>query len=76
MIGTVVEGLFQRENAVVAAALILLTLLAWLALLAGADTGMSVVAIEKLAPFGVVIAKGASFALIAAGAALILSAAP
>jgi predicted metal-binding membrane protein len=34
------EDLFKRDTAVVAAALILLTLLAWLALLAGAGTGM------------------------------------
>ena len=43
---TVVETLFRRDTAVVAAALILLTLLAWLALLAGAGTGMSAIAMS------------------------------
>jgi predicted metal-binding membrane protein len=43
---TVVEGLFRRETVVVTAALILLILLAWLALLAGAGTGMSTIAMS------------------------------
>jgi predicted metal-binding membrane protein len=38
---TAIEALFRRETAVVGAALILLSVLAWLALLAGAGTGMS-----------------------------------
>jgi len=38
---TAIEALFRRETAVVSAALILLSVLAWLALLAGAGTGMS-----------------------------------
>ncbi|ODR98831.1 hypothetical protein AUC68_06445 [Methyloceanibacter methanicus] len=40
------EALLRRESAVVTAALIVLILLAWLALLAGAGTGMSVVAMS------------------------------
>lgn len=40
------ETLLRRESAVVTAALIVLILLAWLALLAGAGTGMSVVAMS------------------------------
>lgn len=38
--GTAVEALFRREDIVVLAALVMLILLAWLALLAGAGTGM------------------------------------
>jgi predicted metal-binding membrane protein len=38
--GTAVEALFRREDIVVLAALVVLTLLAWLALVAGAGTGM------------------------------------
>jgi len=38
---TAIEALFRRETAVVGAVLILLSVLAWLALLAGAGTGMS-----------------------------------
>jgi predicted metal-binding membrane protein len=37
---TVIETLFRREDAIVLAALILLALLAWLATIAGAGTGM------------------------------------
>ncbi|MEZ5875776.1 MAG: DUF2182 domain-containing protein [Hyphomicrobiales bacterium] len=37
---TVLTGLLRRENAIVLIALVVLTLLAWLALLAGAGTGM------------------------------------
>ena len=40
------KTLLRRENTVVAAALFVLILLAWLALLAGAGTGMSVVAMS------------------------------
>lgn len=39
--GTALESVLRRENAIVFAALAALTLLAWLALLAGAGTGMS-----------------------------------
>ena len=41
MTGSVLAGLFKHESAVVAGALILLILLAWLVTLAGAGTGMS-----------------------------------
>lgn len=40
MTGTAVEKLFKREDLVVATALVALALLAWLALLGGAGTGM------------------------------------
>ncbi len=40
MTGTAVEALFRRESIVVLAALVALMLLAWVALLAGAGTGM------------------------------------
>ena len=40
MTGTALETLLKRESAVVLAALVALTLLAWIALLAGAGTGM------------------------------------
>lgn len=40
MSGTVVETLLRRQDAVIVAALAALTVLAWLALLAGAGTGM------------------------------------
>ena len=40
------EALLRRENAVVAGALLALIILAWLALLAGAGTGMSVLAMS------------------------------
>ena len=46
MQGTALETLLRRETGIVLAALILLTLLAWLALLAGAGTGMSAVAMS------------------------------
>jgi predicted metal-binding membrane protein len=38
--GLVVETMFEREDVVIVAALLLLTLLCWLALLSGAGTGM------------------------------------
>lgn len=41
MTETVLTGLLRRENAIVLIALVVLTLLAWLALLAGAGTGMN-----------------------------------
>ena len=44
--GSIVEALLRRETAITAGALILLSVLAWLALLAGAGTGMSVVAMS------------------------------
>ena len=40
------EAIFKRDTAVVAAALLALTLLAWLALLAGAGTGMDTLAMS------------------------------
>ncbi|MGZ5850686.1 MAG: DUF2182 domain-containing protein [Methyloceanibacter sp.] len=40
MSGSALEALFKHENAIVLAALLLLTLLAWIVLLAGAGTGM------------------------------------
>jgi predicted metal-binding membrane protein len=46
MSGTTVETLFRREGVAVVAALIMLTLLAWLALLGGAGTGMDPVAMS------------------------------
>jgi predicted metal-binding membrane protein len=46
MIGTTVERLFRREGVGVIAALVALTLLAWLALLGGAGTGMDPVAMS------------------------------
>ena len=47
------EAIFKRDNAVVAAALLALTLLAWLALLAGAGTGMDPLAMSAwLLPLG------------------------
>ncbi len=105
---TAIEMLFKREDAVVLAALVLLALLAWLATLAGAGTGMArmgvahgayclgccavlmlllfvggvmnlvwiagltlLVAVEKLAPFGAVVARVTGAVLIAGGAALL-----
>lgn len=44
--GTLVESVFHRQTLIVAIALIVLSVLAWLALLAGAGTGMSVVAMS------------------------------
>lgn len=46
MSGTAVELVFRREGSVVLAALLLLSLLAWLFLLAGAGTGMDAVAMS------------------------------
>lgn len=46
MPSTALETLLRRETGIVLAALVLLTLLAWLALLAGAGTGMSAVAMS------------------------------
>lgn len=46
MSGIAVERLFRRDVAVVAAALLTLTLLAWLALLGGAGTGMDPIAMS------------------------------
>jgi predicted metal-binding membrane protein len=46
MTDTALETLFRRDGAIVAAALVALTLLAWLALLAGAGTGMDPVAMS------------------------------
>jgi predicted metal-binding membrane protein len=46
MTETGIEVLFKREGAIVLAALVLLTLLAWLAVLAGAGTGMDPVAMS------------------------------
>jgi predicted metal-binding membrane protein len=46
MTETDIEVLFKREGAIVLAALLLLTLLAWLAVLAGAGTGMDPVAMS------------------------------
>ncbi|GFO80380.1 MAG: hypothetical protein A49_00070 [Methyloceanibacter sp.] len=43
---TLVESVFHRQTLVVAIALIVLSVLAWLALLAGAGTGMSAVAMS------------------------------
>src|SRR5688500_10459886 len=40
MTGTALEALLKRENAVVLVALLVLTILAWLVLLAGAGSGM------------------------------------
>ncbi|MGH9808742.1 MAG: DUF2182 domain-containing protein, partial [Terriglobia bacterium] len=40
MSGSALEALLKHENAIVLAALLLVTLLAWFALLAGAGTGM------------------------------------
>ncbi len=40
MTGSAIETLFKRDNAVVLAALFLIALLAWLATIAGAGTGM------------------------------------
>ncbi|MEM7191648.1 MAG: DUF2182 domain-containing protein, partial [Pseudomonadota bacterium] len=40
------ETLLRRENVIVAGALLLLIVLSWLALLAGAGTGMSVIAMS------------------------------
>ena len=46
MTGFALEAIFKRDTAVVAAALLALTLLAWLALLAGAGTGMDTLAMS------------------------------
>ena len=43
---TLVESVFHRQTLIVAIALIVLSVLAWLALLAGAGTGMSVLAMS------------------------------
>ena len=52
MSGTAVERVFRHDGVVVAASLCLLTLLAWLFLLAGAGTGMDPVAMSGwLMPF-------------------------
>ena len=52
MSGSALEALFKHENAIVLAALRLLTLLAWVALLAGAGTGMDPAAMSGwLMPF-------------------------
>ncbi|MDJ0514425.1 MAG: DUF2182 domain-containing protein, partial [Methyloceanibacter sp.] len=40
------EALLRRENAVIAGALLVLIVLAWIAMLAGAGTGMSVIAMS------------------------------
>jgi predicted metal-binding membrane protein len=50
MSGIAVEAVFRRQDWVVLAALVLLTLLAWLALLAGAGTGMDPFAMSGLLP--------------------------
>jgi predicted metal-binding membrane protein len=44
--GTAIETLFRREDAVIVGALAVLTVLAWLALLAGAGTGMDSLAMS------------------------------
>lgn len=46
MIGTAIETLFRRDGVAVLAALVTLTLLAWLILLGGAGTGMDPVAMS------------------------------
>ena len=46
MVDTAPEALARRQRAIVVAALVTLTLLAWLALLAGAGTGMDPVAMS------------------------------
>lgn len=46
MSGIAVEGVFRHEGSVVLAALLLLTVLAWLVLLAGAGTGMDPIAMS------------------------------
>jgi predicted metal-binding membrane protein len=46
MSDTALEGLARREGAIVVAALVALTLLAWLSLLAGAGTGMDSIAMS------------------------------
>ena len=46
MTGFALEAIFKRDTAVVAAALLALTLLAWLVLLAGAGTGMDPLAMS------------------------------
>jgi predicted metal-binding membrane protein len=59
MAGAAVETIFKHDNAVVAAALILLALLAWLALFAGAGTGMDPFAMSGwLLPSGPPMASG------------------
>src|SRR5262245_31566484 len=63
MIGTAIETLFRRDDAVVLAALFVLALLALL------------VAVEKLAPFGAVLTRAMGAMLMVGGAAL-LAAAP
>lgn len=53
MAALALEALVRRETAIVAAALIVLTLLAWLAVLAGAGTGMDPLAMTAwFFPFG------------------------
>ena len=52
MSGSALEALLKHENAIVLAALLLVTLLAWIALLAGAGTGMDPAAMSGwLMPF-------------------------
>lgn len=50
MTGAVIESLFRREELVVSCALIALVLLAWLAVLTGAGTGMSPAAMSGWLP--------------------------
>lgn len=53
MAGFALEAIFKRDTAVVALALLALTLLAWLVLLAGAGTGMDTLAMSSwLLPLG------------------------
>lgn len=65
MSGIAVEQVFRHESSVVLVALVLLTLLAWLALLAGAGTGMDPIAMSGwFMPLGLPPSLSSSWSLL------------